>query len=78
MSLKQLYYKPILVLIKTATVPIAKQYHAYWQWVEERNEARYQQNIEHGRSYDSKNMMHTFRLLYIALGIAIEKSQSLV
>ncbi|HGM9711739.1 DNA polymerase beta superfamily protein [Proteus mirabilis] len=50
-----------------------KQYHAYWQWVEERNEARYQQNIEHGRSYDSKNMMHTFRLLYIALGIATEK-----
>ena len=49
-----------------------KQYHEYWQWVELRNEARYQQNVEHGRSYDSKNMMHTFRLLYIALGIAQE------
>lgn len=49
-----------------------KQYHDYWQWVEQRNDVRYQQNIDHGRSYDSKNMMHTFRLLYIALGIAQE------
>ena len=49
-----------------------KQYHDYWQWVEQRNEVRYQQNVEHGCSYDSKNMMHTFRLLYIALGIAQE------
>lgn len=49
-----------------------KQYHDYWLWVKERNESRYQQNIDHGRSYDSKNMMHTFRLLYIALGIAQE------
>ncbi|WP_273801794.1 DNA polymerase beta superfamily protein [Proteus vulgaris] len=49
-----------------------KQYHDYWQWVEQRNDARYQQNIDHGRSYDSKNMMHTFRLLYVALGIAQE------
>ncbi|AYY80922.1 MAG: DNA polymerase beta superfamily protein [Proteus vulgaris] len=49
-----------------------KQYHDYWLWVERRNDARYQQNIDHGRSYDSKNMMHTFRLLYVALGIAQE------
>ncbi|HCN42625.1 MULTISPECIES: DNA polymerase beta superfamily protein [Proteus] len=49
-----------------------KQYHDYWLWVERRNNARYQQNIDHGRSYDSKNMMHTFRLLYVALGIAQE------
>ena len=47
-----------------------KNYYAYWQWVNERNEVRYQQNVEHGRSYDSKNMMHTFRLLYMALDIA--------
>lgn len=47
-----------------------KKYHEYWQWVKNRNEARYQQNIEHQRSYDSKNMMHTFRLLYMALDIA--------
>ncbi len=45
-------------------------YRDYWQWVDKRNESRYQQNVEHGRRYDSKNMMHTFRLLYIALGIA--------
>lgn len=47
-----------------------KSYHEYWQWVNKRNEARYQQNVEHSLRYDSKNMMHTFRLLYMALDVA--------
>lgn len=47
-----------------------KSYQEYWQWVNKRNEVRYQQNTEHGRQYDSKNMMHTFRLLYMALDLA--------
>ena len=41
-----------------------KDYREYWDWVEKRNEYRYQNNLEHGKNYDSKNMMHTFRLLY--------------
>lgn len=44
-----------------------KDYHDYWDWVENRNELRYQTNIEHGKNYDSKNMMHTFRLLDMAV-----------
>lgn len=47
-----------------------REYEDYFKWVSERNEVRYQTNLMHGCEYDSKNMMHTFRLLYTALDIA--------
>jgi hypothetical protein len=50
-----------------------KEYNEYWQWVEKRNDARYQNTLEHGKNYDSKNMMHTFRLLNMAGEIANSK-----
>lgn len=40
-----------------------KDYREYWKWMEERNEDRYNVNQTHGQNYDSKNMMHTIRLL---------------
>ncbi|MEN5308710.1 nucleotidyltransferase domain-containing protein [Chryseobacterium cucumeris] len=40
-----------------------KDYREYWKWVAERNEDRYNVNQTHGQNYDSKNMMHTIRLL---------------
>ncbi len=40
-----------------------KDYREYWKWVSERNEDRYNVNRNHGQNYDSKNMMHTIRLL---------------
>ncbi|RKS97573.1 DNA polymerase beta superfamily protein [Chryseobacterium defluvii] len=40
-----------------------KDYREYWKWVLERNEDRYNVNQQHGQNYDSKNMMHTIRLL---------------
>lgn len=40
-----------------------KDYREYWRWVSERNEDRYNVNRKHGQNYDSKNMMHTIRLL---------------
>ena len=43
-----------------------KEYKEYWDWVAERNENRYNTNLNHGKNYDSKNMMHTIRLLQIA------------
>ncbi|WP_205511605.1 DNA polymerase beta superfamily protein [Longitalea arenae] len=43
-----------------------KDYKEYWEWVEKRNELRYQGNSEHGKGYDAKNMMHTIRLLQVA------------
>ena len=43
-----------------------KEYTEYWNWIDKRNEDRYQTNQQHGKSYDSKNMMHTIRLLQTA------------
>ncbi|CAN5415850.1 hypothetical protein BH23VER1_BH23VER1_26970 [soil metagenome] len=47
-----------------------REHAAYWNWVEKRNEARYATTVAHGKNYDSKNMMHTFRLLDMAEEIA--------
>ncbi|MFC1223921.1 DNA polymerase beta superfamily protein [Pedobacter sp. BG31] len=46
-----------------------KEYNEYWEWVEKRNEDRYSLNKNHGKDYDAKNMMHTIRLLQVALEI---------
>lgn len=43
-----------------------KDYSAYWEWVKKRNSERYQLNLKHGNDYDSKNMMHVFRILEMA------------
>ncbi|QYS88286.1 nucleotidyltransferase domain-containing protein [Flavobacterium davisii] len=47
-----------------------KDYKDYWDWIAKRNEERYKLNQLHGKNYDSKNMMHTVRLLQSALQIA--------
>lgn len=47
-----------------------KAHREYWEWVENRNEERYASNAAHGRGYDSKNLMHTLRLLDMAAEIA--------
>ncbi len=49
-----------------------KQHKEYWNWVKKRNENRFLVNSKHERGYDSKNMMHTLRLLEIAEMIAKE------
>ncbi len=43
-----------------------KDYKEYWGWIEKRNDDRYNTNQLHGKNYDSKNMMHTIRLLQSA------------
>lgn len=47
-----------------------REHASYWDWVANRNEARYATNAGHGRNYDSKNLMHTIRLLEMAVEIA--------
>ncbi|MBS1554796.1 MAG: nucleotidyltransferase domain-containing protein [Bacteroidetes bacterium] len=47
-----------------------KDYKLYWEWVDQRNEERYENTVSHGKNYDSKNMMHVFRLLNMAEEIA--------
>lgn len=49
-----------------------KEYREYQDWLKNRNETRYATNVSHGRNYDSKNLMHTFRLLDMAEEIATE------
>lgn len=46
-----------------------KEYKEYWDWIEKRNEVRYESTKAHGKKYDAKNMMHTFRLLEMAIEI---------
>jgi len=50
-----------------------KEYREYWDWVEKRNDARYENTKSHGKNYDSKNIMHVFRLLEMAIEIGKEK-----
>lgn len=49
-----------------------KAHPEYWEWVGQRNEDRYATNAQHGRGYDSKNLLHTIRLLDMAGEIARE------
>jgi predicted nucleotidyltransferase len=49
-----------------------KAHREYWEWVGQRNEERFINNVQHGRGYDSKNLMHTFRLLDMAGEVARE------
>ena len=49
-----------------------KDYKEYWDWVDKRNDERYENTQSHGKNYDAKNMMHTFRLLEMAIEIARE------
>ncbi len=50
-----------------------KKYREYWDWVDKRNNIRYENTLQHGKNYDSKNMMHVFRLLEMAEEIALGK-----
>lgn len=54
-----------------------RDYRSYQEWVENRNETRYQNTLEHGKNYDAKNMMHTFRLLDMAAEM-LESGQVIV
>ncbi len=59
---------------KDGYIKYCKDYKNYWSWVEKRNEARYENTVSHGKNYDSKNMMHTFRLLDMAVEILRDHS----
>lgn len=60
----------ILSFNKDGYSKYCKDYKLYWEWVEQRNEERYENTVSHGKNYDSKNMMHVFRLLNMAEEIA--------
>jgi uncharacterized protein len=62
--------KCILYFNKDGYSVYCKEYRQYWDWVELRNEERYENTVSHGKNYDAKNMMHVFRLLNMAEEIA--------
>lgn len=47
-----------------------KKFKEYETWLKERNINRFKMNKAHGKNYDSKNMMHTYRLLLMTLELA--------
>ncbi|WP_375559305.1 DNA polymerase beta superfamily protein [Bernardetia sp. OM2101] len=71
--------KPVAYLYfnKEGYAAHCKEYKQYWEWVEKRNDTRYENTLEHGKNYDAKNMMHTFRLLDMAIEI-LEKKEVIV
>jgi len=62
----------ILSFNKDGYSAYCRDYKEYWDWMQLRNEQRFSKVLEHGKNYDTKNMMHTFRLLNMAEEIAIE------
>jgi predicted nucleotidyltransferase len=70
---KDLPQQGLLYFNKDGYSKYCKDYREYWDWVEKRNEDRYENTKSSGKNYDSKNMMHTFRLLAMAIEIAKEK-----
>ncbi len=62
----------IMSFNKSGYSTYCKEYTEYWDWVEKRNNERYENTLSHGKNYDAKNMMHTFRLLAMAEEIARE------
>lgn len=61
--------KALLFFNKDGYTKYCKDYKEYWEWVEKRNEVRYANTVSHAKNYDAKNMMHTFRLLDMAIEI---------
>ncbi len=55
-----------LTFNKDAYSTHCKNYLAYQTWLKERNEDRFKMNKAHGKNYDSKNLMHVYRLLNMA------------
>ncbi len=62
----------LLYFNKNAYSTYCKDYKEYREWEENRNEERYNTTTEHNKNYDSKNLMHTYRLLEMAREIATD------
>jgi hypothetical protein len=65
--------KAVMKFNKDVYSVYCKEYREYREWEEKRNQLRYQSTLSHGKNYDAKNMMHTFRLLNMAEEIALHR-----
>ncbi|SDK25479.1 Predicted nucleotidyltransferase [Catalinimonas alkaloidigena] len=66
---KEAVQAAVLYFNKDGYSTYCREYKEYWAWVEKRNEARYENTVQHGKNYDAKNLMHTLRLLDMAIEI---------
>lgn len=55
-----------------------KEYSEYKKWEKERNPIRYRDNVEVGKKYDTKNMLHTVRLLRMAHELATNQGFNII
>lgn len=62
----------ILSFNKDGHSSYCRDYREYFEWVENRNQSRYETTLSSGKNYDAKNIMHTFRLLHMSEEIARE------
>lgn len=69
---KGIEYIAVMNFNKDSYSIYCREYKEYQEWEAKRNQARYQSTLAHGKSYDAKNMMHTFRLLNMAEEIALQ------
>lgn len=63
---KELKSIGIMIFNKDAYSIHCKNYREYQKWLKDRNVNRVAMNKSHGKNYDSKNMMHLFRILHMA------------
>lgn len=47
-----------------------REYNEYQQWVKNRNEDRYRENVENSLNFDRKNVAHSVRLVHQAIELA--------
>jgi hypothetical protein len=59
----------VLYFNKDGYSTYCKDYKEYWDWVENRNQERFTDNMVHNKGYDGKNLAHCHRLLDTALEI---------
>ncbi len=71
------HFLGLMVFHRTAFEQAKAKHRQYWEWRRNRNEARWRSQETGLLDYDSKNLMHTFRLLYSALNI-VEHGEPLV
>ena len=64
------------MVVRLVPISIGMRGLQFWDWVNTIDEERYYNTISHGKNYDSKNMMHVFRLLNMAEEIARYKQVS--
>ncbi len=69
---EELNFRGVVYYNKTNYEIDAREYSSFWEWMSNRNEARWTAQETGEMDYDSKSMMHCFRLLEDAKHIAKE------